>query len=1497
MEDQFQKSINEQILAPKYGDTEYLKKVSELLYQSSDIETSESAVQSIPLPKGVCAHVFGPSEVAWFCKVCGKDENCIMCQDCFEHSSHAGHPVYLERSVAGCCDCGDPEAWDAKGFCTAHQGFISESKAGPDQLPALVRHSAPIVVEALCSRFFSVCNMLGTFRGKQEDPEILAKTQLTKEISGLTMVLSRIAETSPIFLYLVCRSMSKERENCTVEEDGKERYKLTFSTPVSALDTLMEMCDEIQSDVAEKIGNFLTGLIKSHDFKYSLGKTFLMHYVKINSGAGKSFAFSSLSVQCIGMEEFAVTVFREYKYVEKMLEAFRVTLTGVTAENIKERRIRITLAVTDFKYMLHESSVPVLLKTNFLSDLITVSGNYSYAARLPMLKQHVEYDQPVYTAAAEIELELLQLFKKIAKAVDYSDTVFCRKIADTFRILMYQLNDAAKASKDSFYNIPVHRFLAYFLTSYVQFQLLLSGCARSETGQATRGILKDLFGIASDPDFDKFLMVCLFPVLRTVGFFLEGQASKWNFHGRFLEAVVAAYSSYSFPLAKYDLMLVDVLLTASSPDGKSALSSFLMLSISQDDGWLSTYVGLLVDESKTQVQIAEMLKAAQIDYEKCVAILERTLYLLSGICSNDCLSLLTILSTSRSKFARHKFLYSLKEQVEALKHRAIRRELVHAYFAQKKSWVEFKKIYKNVPRGFGSEDEVLAGLKEIADCSKDAQKGFDIYRVKDEYFGTYDPYYYLMQGSGHDADEIAGEVHKKVRNPSKFNPLFGRAVKDDCVAIDLSAAVSRTLAGTNLPAIVRKLILRGSKGELSNNATISALKLLRCMKDHLSVSYLNECRSEIQQCTKRLQEGMTEYADVFAEFAAELEKSETSPTSHTSSPSSAVAAEKSALRSKQMRVMEEFKKRSEHFATRNQEELKGMVPAEAEVACCVVCREPLTPASFQERPYGKFFHCSESNVYLNYMKQHLGKERWPELKSLGEGLALSTCGHYVHSQCADKLVPAEKNEVMMAVQAILHEGHFIISTDAVSKCPLCKSPYVFMFPPAECVQRLLAEKPTGCDLVEGFANRLVEAYQKLREEKYQKKGKKLGFSDMYKVLNRLMDYAVRTSEIADMNTVLAKKEIFQSLFYSSVWLLRAKSDSSVAGKAAVEGLAKAGSRIAALGEKGTLVGRDMRRDMIFTLLQLKLGHGEEVPAGRVVSFYLYLYLWQLAVCLLQHDGVKSLSDPKAALEFIRGKEPELKLLATRWLRSAICIKDILFPGTVSAESLKLISKFTFDELCVGFLGHSDTSLQSFLMAPPADPLPSVLIPTGVVAPEKLLAGARARLSNALPVELETIFAVASGKGFSLVQLEENFTDCVKVHYKRKCKNCGKQIKRNALCLVCGEILCPGTRCCHQDKRGELTCHSAECGKDKGMYLIFAENEVLLMSDGFCVHHPSFYLNARGESVNTACKTFETIRLDMGKLNELKMMYLQDRIPAVVEALKSSGKMVSGPMAV
>jgi len=83
------------------------------------VDTLEALSRSVP--RRVCQHPFKKNDIVWVCRTCQADETCVLCHACYKGSNHEGHDVaFYHAQAGGCCDCGDPDAWDPAGFCDKH---------------------------------------------------------------------------------------------------------------------------------------------------------------------------------------------------------------------------------------------------------------------------------------------------------------------------------------------------------------------------------------------------------------------------------------------------------------------------------------------------------------------------------------------------------------------------------------------------------------------------------------------------------------------------------------------------------------------------------------------------------------------------------------------------------------------------------------------------------------------------------------------------------------------------------------------------------------------------------------------------------------------------------------------------------------------------------------------------------------------------------------------------------------------------------------------------------------------------------------------------------------------------------------------------------------------------------------------------------------------------------------------------------------------------------
>ena len=116
------------------------------------IDTLEKLCRSVP--RRVCQHPFKRNDIVWVCRTCQADETCVLCHTCYKNSNHEGHDVaFYHAQAGGCCDCGDPDAWDPQGFCPSHGPAASTSNSVlSDNVIERVRGVVPAAVDWMVER-------------------------------------------------------------------------------------------------------------------------------------------------------------------------------------------------------------------------------------------------------------------------------------------------------------------------------------------------------------------------------------------------------------------------------------------------------------------------------------------------------------------------------------------------------------------------------------------------------------------------------------------------------------------------------------------------------------------------------------------------------------------------------------------------------------------------------------------------------------------------------------------------------------------------------------------------------------------------------------------------------------------------------------------------------------------------------------------------------------------------------------------------------------------------------------------------------------------------------------------------------------------------------------------------------------------------------------------------------------------------------------------------
>ncbi|KAL2155130.1 hypothetical protein VTH82DRAFT_3806 [Thermothelomyces myriococcoides] len=125
-----------------------------------------------------CGHIFKQGEASYACRTCSADDTCCLCSKCFDATDHTGHMVRISISPgnSGCCDCGDPEAWNRPMFCTIHSMWEGEGKGKGKEAPALPEDLVDNIRMTIGRVFDFLCDVISC------SPEQLRQTKTVESI-------------------------------------------------------------------------------------------------------------------------------------------------------------------------------------------------------------------------------------------------------------------------------------------------------------------------------------------------------------------------------------------------------------------------------------------------------------------------------------------------------------------------------------------------------------------------------------------------------------------------------------------------------------------------------------------------------------------------------------------------------------------------------------------------------------------------------------------------------------------------------------------------------------------------------------------------------------------------------------------------------------------------------------------------------------------------------------------------------------------------------------------------------------------------------------------------------------------------------------------------------------------------------------------------------------------------------------------------------------------
>lgn len=475
-----------------------------LLQESFETEDFNILLQKLyenqTLGTGLCRKLLKhQKDVGYQCLDCQKDPSCIICAGCFEKSNHVGHRFFLKPNVSGMCDCGDKDAWDPKGNCSDHQGFVREDTVLPQKFKFKLG-------ETLKSCFYVI------LLGYEVNDRPSKRTILNDLFKAVLESLIEFSQMYPTLTPVISKALysplvigGKRARFYYDPNSNQGSFKLlpeSHESEIPLLGHFIRLNQRISGPVVSKLKDFLLGLFVDHDFKLKFAPIFMDFYHWCASYDNLSpdqrpelSPLREINIQLLTSEELGYEAIKNSNFVQHLKEISKRLEKSCHAQKnlglmIESLYFRAFLFDAVDNCLIKRQGVvylfnnPVLL-TAFFDVFGVIQKNEAQLPLSPLPTDLTNYDKAT-TAQAECELilliKILQLSPLLAlqtPAARLSSLVSALKVLKT----LISTQDAEKQTEPQTFRLSLlaERTFVALLTGFC----CVDDCKANQTGDLT----------------------------------------------------------------------------------------------------------------------------------------------------------------------------------------------------------------------------------------------------------------------------------------------------------------------------------------------------------------------------------------------------------------------------------------------------------------------------------------------------------------------------------------------------------------------------------------------------------------------------------------------------------------------------------------------------------------------------------------------------------------------------------------------------------------------------------------------------------------------------------------------------------------------------------------------------------------------------------------------------------------------------------------------------
>lgn len=504
------------------------------------VETVNLLKKKNPPINSLCRKSLDIGTTAYKCLDCQKDNSCIICAECFDHGDHSGHRILRQHGCSGMCDCGDPDALEAIGFCKKHKGYLTDNEVKSFVFPPEVEKNIHSVIEAfgfclthILEEIYSSRNNFNTSKLSSFSETVLSvflisftKIQSYSQVLGYLIMKEMISTISPQGnkLFLFKHSCADLKSVCAAKQD-------TFPCSCSFLELLIRFCLVLTPKSIESIQEFFILFFNFLKFKTFLASVYIRLYslffdvqkpTKNTPGILKCSLLSSIELQIFTSSEFAQQSLKSpnFLHVLEVLEAISSNLSlNVDFSNDNKWQ---ELSQIDFQVPL--SRVVFFLKTliamnpqvtlSFLKEealtrkFISVLGNlqemFPFQWRSKIITESGKFSSILmkFIQTAKHQLKMVQTLIESANAIP--NLHFRKELLKNLLqvVLKYYEIHQEKNKKDKFFvHLPLHALFVLLVHSICSMNPKTKEGMTSAKERGALGTNGSVFGVSlQDPE-------------------------------------------------------------------------------------------------------------------------------------------------------------------------------------------------------------------------------------------------------------------------------------------------------------------------------------------------------------------------------------------------------------------------------------------------------------------------------------------------------------------------------------------------------------------------------------------------------------------------------------------------------------------------------------------------------------------------------------------------------------------------------------------------------------------------------------------------------------------------------------------------------------------------------------------------------------------------------------------------------------------------------------